>query len=154
SGYSNKVNTTGFETIGWTNANLSATQNTATTRNNTGGGNWTIPGTEPANAGNRLNANDAIDQAFLLAHHPRLTIRPLDTALIPRLGRPSAEFGTKDRYNGIISLEYRPTDSLHFFLDSMYGKKENDMQRIDMNWVGRNGAVIPLNMQVDRTDCS
>jgi hypothetical protein len=26
----------------------------------------------------------------------------------------------------------------------MYGKKENDMQRIDMNLVGRNGAIDPL----------
>ncbi len=36
----------------------------------------------------------------------------------------------------------------------MYGKKENDLQRIDMNWVGRFGAMIPLNMEVDRSDCS
>jgi TonB-dependent receptor len=36
----------------------------------------------------------------------------------------------------------------------MYGKKKNDMQRIDMNWVGRNGAVIPLNTQYDKSDCS
>jgi TonB-dependent receptor len=154
SGYNNKVNTTGFETIGWTNANLSATQNTSATRNNTGGGNWTIPGTVPANAGNGLTTGATIDQAFLLANNPGLTIQQIDNALIPRLGRPAMEFGTKDRYNGIISLEYRPTDSLHFFLDSMYGKKENDMERIDMNLVGRNGAIVPLNMQVDRADCA
>ena len=154
SGYNNKVNTTGFETIGWTNANLSATQNTSATRNNTLGGNWTIPGTVPANAGNGLTTGATIDQAFLLANNPGLTIQQIDNALIPRLGRPSAEYGSKSRYNGIISLEYRPTDGLHFFLDSMYGKKENDMQRIDMNLVGRNGALVPLNMQVDRDDCS
>jgi TonB-dependent receptor len=64
------------------------------------------------------------------------------------------EFGTKDRYNAVLSLEFRPSDSLHFFLDSMYGKKENDMQRLDMNLVGRNGAIIPLNMQVDRDNCA
>jgi hypothetical protein len=52
----NKIRTTGFETIGWTNANLSATQSTATNRNNTGGGNWTIPGTVPVNAGNGLTS--------------------------------------------------------------------------------------------------
>jgi len=68
--------------------------------------------------------------------------------------RGSDEFGKKDRYNGIVSLEYRPTDSLHFYVDSMYGKKENDLQRIDMNWVGRNGAAIPLNLQVDRDSCT
>jgi len=155
SGYNNKVNTTGYETIGWTNANLSAAQfGAATGANSTGGGNWTIPATVPANAGNGLTTGATIDRAFLLANNPGLTIQQIDNALIPRLGRPSAEFGTKDRYNGVISLEYRPSDSLHFFLDSMYGKKANDMQRIDMDLVGRNGALIPLNMQVDRTDCS
>jgi TonB-dependent receptor len=154
-GYNNKVNTTGFETIGWTNPNLSAAQfGAATGANSTGGGNWTIPATVPANAGNGLTTGATIDRAFLLANNPGLTIQQIDNALIPRLGRPSMEFGTKDRYNGVISLEYRPTDSLHFFLDSMYGKKENDMQRLDMNLVGRNGDMIPLNMKVDRDNCA
>jgi TonB-dependent receptor len=154
-GVHSEVRTTGFETIGWTNANLSAAQcGAATGCNATGGGNWTIPGAVPANAGNGLTAGAAIDQAFLLAHNPGLTIQQLDNAIIPRLGRPSDEFGTKDRYNGIVSLEYRPSENLHFFLDSLYGKKQTDLQRIDMNWVGRNGAMVPLNLSVDRSDCS
>jgi TonB-dependent receptor len=150
----NKVRTTGFETIGWTNANLSATQSSSATRNNTGGGNWTIPATVPANAGNGLTTGATIDEAFLLANNPGLTsITQLDNALIPRLGRPSDEFGDKDRTSAILALEYRPTDTLHFYIDSMYGKKENDLERIDMNWVGRFGSVIPINMTVDRSDC-
>jgi len=154
-GVHSEVRTTGFETIGWTNPNLSAAQcGAATGCNPTGGGNWTIPGTVPANAGNGLNTGDTIDQAFLLAHNPGLTTQQLDNAIIPRLGRPADEFGTKDRYNGIVSLEYRPNDSLHFYVDSMYGRKENELQRIDMAWVGRNGAMIPLNMKVDKADCS
>ncbi len=157
-GVRSKVRTTGFETIGWTNPALSGTQCTGPTAglacNNTGGGNWTIPGTVPVNAGNGLTAGATVDQAFLLAHNPGLTIQQLDNAIIPRLGRPSDEFGTKDRYNGILSFEYRPNDNLHFFVDSMYGKKENDLQRIDMDWVGRFGAMVPLNVQVDRSDCS
>ena len=145
----------GVETIGWTNANLSTAQYGGDTgRNNTGGGNWTIPATVPVNAGNGLTTGATIDQAFLLANNPGLTAQQLDNALIPRLARPMEETGTKDRYNAIVSLEFRPGDDLHFFLDSMYGKKENDLERIDMNWVGRNGAVIPLNMQVDRADCA
>lgn len=153
-GVQNKVRVTGFETIGWTNPNLSATQSLSATRNNTGGGNWTIPGTVPANAGNGLTTGATIDQAFLLANNPGLSITQLDNALIPRLGRPSDEFGEKNRYSAIVALEYRPSDTLHFFVDSMYGKKENDLERIDMNWVGRNGAMIPLNLTVDRTDCT
>ena len=163
-GVRNKVETRGFETIGWTNANLSVPNATTTTAqaqclassgcNGTGGGNWTIPRTVPVNAGNGLTAGDVINQQFLLDHNPGLTAQQIDNALIPRLGRPSTEFGTKDRYNGIVSVEYRPTDALHFYVDSMYGKKDNSMQRLDMNWVGRNGAMVPLNMTVDKTDCS
>ena len=54
----------------------------------------------------------------------------------------------------MLSLEWNPSSSLHFYLDALDAKKTNDMQRVDMNWVGRNGAMIPINMQVDRTDCS
>ena len=89
----NEVRVTGFETIGWTNANLSATQRTTGARNATGGGNWTIPGTVPANAGNGLTTGATIDEAFLLARNPGLTIDQIDNAIIPRLGRPADEFG-------------------------------------------------------------
>jgi TonB-dependent receptor len=155
SGFNNKVNTIGYETIGWTNPNLSAAQfGAATGANSTGGGNWTIPAAVPANAGNGLNPGDTIDKAWLLAHNPGATIQQIDNGLIPRLGRPSSEFGTKDRYNGVVSMEWRPSDDLHFFLDSMYGKKTNDMQRIDMNLVGRNGAIVPINMKFDRDNCA
>ena len=169
-GVGNKVNVKGFETIGWTNANLSVVVPPTATNpgldaahaqclapnacNSTGGGNWTIPGTVPANAGNGLVQGDVINQAFLLAHNPGLTIQQIDNALIPRLGRPSDEFGSRDRYNAIASFEFRPNDNLHFYVDSLYGHKKNDEKRIDMDWVGRNGASIPLNLAVDRTDCS
>ena len=43
---------------------------------------------------------------------------------------------------------------LHFYVDGMCAHRKNNLQRIDMNWVGRNGAMIPLNTQVDNTDCS
>lgn len=165
-GVHNPVNTTGFETIGWTNANLTVpnattgvTSATAQCRagsscNNTGGGNFTIPGVVPINAGNGLTAGDIINQDFLLANNPGLTLQQIDNAIIPRLGRPAVIEGTRDRYNAVASFEFRPSDNFHAYLDTMYGKKENDLERIDMNWVGRNGAAIPLNMQVDRADCA
>jgi len=149
-----KIKTTGFETIGYTNANLSAAQNPAATRNNTGGGNWTIPATVPANAGNGLTTGTVIDQAFLLKNNPGLSITQIDNAIIPRLGRKMDESGTKEKYTAIFSAEYRPTESLKFYLDTMYSDKKNDLKRVDMNWVGRNGAMIPLNMKVDRDDCT
>jgi TonB-dependent receptor len=154
-GVKNKVRVTGFETIGWTNPNLSATQNTAANRNNTGGGNWTIPGTVPSNAGiPGVAPGTVIDQAFLLAQNPGASITQIDNGIIPRLGRPADEFGDKDRLNAIVSLEFRPSDAMRFYVDGMWGKKENDLERIDMNWVGRNGAVIPVNTTYDREDCS
>ncbi len=149
-----KVRTTGFETIGWTNPNLSATQDTQANRNSTGGGNWTIPGTVPANAGNGLTPGATIDQAFLLAHNPGVSITAIDNAIIPRLGRTMDEYGEKNRYSGVLSFEYRPNDDFHGYVDTLYAKKKNVMNRIDMNWVGRNGAMVPLNMSVDRDDCS
>ena len=150
-----RINVKGFETIGWTNANLSAAQcGAGNTCNGTGGGNWTIPAMVPAGAGNGLVAGTAINNAFLLAHNPGLSIQQIDNALIPRLGRQADEFGSHDRDNAVFSLEYRPTDNFHAYLDSMWGHKKNNEQRIDMDWVGRNGAAIPLNMTVDRSDCS
>jgi TonB-dependent receptor len=144
----------GFETIGWTNANLSAAQNPAANRNNTGGGNWTIPATVPANAGNGLTTGATIDQALLLQLNPGASIQQIDNGLIPRLGRPAYEFGTRERYNFVSSIEFKPSDALHFYVDGMYGRKKSDMDRIDMNWVGRNGAAIPIGLTFDRTDCS
>ncbi|AJP71986.1 TonB-dependent receptor [Sphingomonas hengshuiensis] len=144
----------GYETIGWTNPNLSATQRTSGTLNGTGGGNFTIPGTVPANAGNGLVAGTVIDQAFLLARNPGATIDQIDNGLLPRLSRPRTEIGERTRYNGLVSLEYRPSDALHFYVDGMYAKRDTDFTRAAMNWVGRNGAVIPLNTTYDRSDCS
>jgi TonB-dependent receptor len=153
-GVRNQVNVSGYETVGLTNPNLSATQNTSATRNNTGGGNFTIPGTVPSNANiPGVAAGTVIDQAFLLAQNPGATITQIDNGLLPRLGRPVTEFGTKDRISFIGSLEYKG-DRLHAYVDGMYSKKNNDLRRIDMNWVGRNGAVIPVNTQYDRSDCT
>ncbi|MGO4378370.1 TonB-dependent receptor [Pseudoduganella sp. RAF19] len=146
--------TTGFETVGWTNANLSAAQNPSSTRNNTGGGNWTIPGTVPAGVGNGLVAGTPIDQAFLLSHNPGLNITQIDNAILPRLGRTMDYFGTRDKISAIFSAEYRPTKDLHFYLDTMYSKKDDDMQRIAYTWAVRNMGEIPLNMTVDKSDCT
>jgi TonB-dependent receptor len=159
----NKVATTGFETVGWASMALSAAQCGAAGApcNTTGGNGPGTPGTVPDNASTRaagLTPGAPIDQAFLLANNPGRTIQQIDNALIPRLGRPMFEVGDKDRYNGIISLEYRPSDDLHVFLDSMYGKAENDFERVDMMWGVRAGSqggrIIPTQLQVDRENCT
>ncbi|UAJ09930.1 TonB-dependent receptor [Polymorphobacter megasporae] len=147
--------TRGYETIGYTNPALSAAQCGATTGcNSTGGGNWTIPSTVPVGAGAGLVAGTVIDQAFLLAHNPGATIQQIDNALLPRLGRPSDERGTRDRVNAILSVEWRPTDTLHFYVDGLYGYKHNNLIREDLAWIVRNSAIIPLNLKFDKSDCS
>jgi TonB-dependent receptor len=155
SGQRLKTDTRGYETIGFTNPNLSAAQCGASTGcNPTGGGNWTIPGTVPVGAGGGLVAGQTIDQAFLLAHNPGATIQQIDNGLLPRLGRPSAEYGRRDRFNAVASLEWKPNDNLNFYVDGMYGYKNNDLLREDMAWIVRNGAIIPTNTKYDKTDCA
>ncbi|NIJ21055.1 TonB-dependent receptor [Sphingomonas naasensis] len=149
----NEFHIDGFETIGWTNPNLSAAQR-PTGANATGGGNFTIPATVPANAGNGLIAGTTIDQAFLLARNPGATIDQIDNGLIPRLGRPRTEVGYRDRKSFLASAEWRPSDALHFYIDGMYSRRETEFTRTSMNWVGRNGAAIPLNTTYDRSDCT
>jgi TonB-dependent receptor len=147
--------TQGFETIGYTNPALTAAQCGATSGcNSTGGGNWTIPAVVPVGAGAGLVPGTVIDKAFLLAHNPGATIQQIDNALLPRLGRPSDNRGTRDRINAIVSAEWRPTDTLHFYVDGLYGYKRNELVREDMAWIVRNSAIIPLNLTFDKTDCS
>jgi TonB-dependent receptor len=164
-GVTNKVETTGFETIGWTSMNLTQDQCGGAGRPcNSTGGTGAGPGQITAVPNNAsviaagLTPGATIDNAFLLANNPGLTTQQIDNALIPRLGRPMFDVGDKDRYNGIVSLEFRPSDQMYFFLDSMYGKKENDLERADLMWgvrrTSQGGLIIPMNMQVDREDCA
>ncbi|HEX8756035.1 MAG TPA: TonB-dependent receptor, partial [Steroidobacteraceae bacterium] len=165
----NNVATPGFETIGWTNPNLSVVkaangtspavtaaqaQCLAAVCNGTGGGNWTIPATVPGTSPGGLPAGTVINQAFLLAENPGANITQIDNGIIPRLGRPSYEYGFQDTYNAVLSLEFRPNDALHFYMDNMFGKEHNDLTREDMDWVGRNGAAIPIGETFDKSDCS
>ncbi|MGB6487432.1 MAG: TonB-dependent receptor [Steroidobacteraceae bacterium] len=139
----NNVGTPGFETIGWTNAHLAAAQCTgeAEACNSTGGGNFSIPST--------------VDAATLLADNPGASLEQINNGILPRLGRDAYEFGFEDTYNGIFSLEYRPSDALHFYMDNMFGKEHNDLQREDMDWSLRNSnTTIPLNETFDTPNCA
>lgn len=156
----NNILVDGFESVGWTNPGLSYAQcgltppdGTAATTvaaacNTSGGGNWIIPATVPSTASG-LTAGETIDEAWLLAHNPGLSIDQISEALIPRLGRQVYMDGTRDRDAAVMSLEWRPSDRAHFYLDTMFSKAQRETDRIDMNLVGRNGSMIPLDMQVD-----
>jgi TonB-dependent receptor len=157
------VATTGFETVGWTSLNLTPAQCGAATCNPTGGagagpGTLTTVPDNPSTVAAGLTPGETIDSAFLLRENPGRTLQQIDNAIFPRLGRPMVDVGTKDRYSAVVALEYRPTDNLHFHMDNMYGKRKNDLERVDMMWAVRRtsqgGLIIPQDMQVDRENCA
>lgn len=169
---SNHSTTEGYETIGWTNANLTWQQcgltppvtdpvtpatnpapGSACAGNSTGGNGWVMPENFPANVGNGLPEGTTITPAALLAANPGLTLAQIGNAIVPRLSRPAYIDGTRDRISGLVSLEYRPSDTMRFYIDTMYADANREFDRLDMNLVGRNfstnGSLIPVNMQVD-----
>ena len=51
---------------------------------------------------------------------------------MPRLGRPAYLDGTRERYSGLVSFEYRPSDDLHFYFDTLYSEAQRDFNRLDI----------------------
>lgn len=159
-----KLGVRGFESVGWTNPGLTYTQcgrtppagTPATSQpmqcNVNGGGNWRIPDSVPATAGSGLTTGQTIDAAWLLAHNPGLSIDQISDALIPRLGRRVYMRGDRDRDASVISLQWQPSDSMHFYLDMLYSEAKRTTERMSMNLIGRNGNMIPLGMQLDQND--
>ena len=171
--FNKQLTTEGFETIGWTNLNTShricgttpgAGQTQATTGgcNPSGGNNWNVAGliqdandpnfgygVVPANAGAGLVAGTIIDQSFLLTQNPGLDITQISEALIPRLGRSAYMDGDQDRLSGLVSFEYRPSDSMHFYLDVIATNQTRDFNRLALAFIGRNGTAIPTDMVLD-----
>jgi TonB-dependent receptor len=156
----NKSRTEGFETIGWTNANLTDAQCGSPSvpgppagnpcNQPFGGNGYNIPGTVPVGAGNGLIAGTVIDAAFLEGLNPGVSMEQLGNGLIPRLGRESLSEGSRDRDSALLSLEYRPSEDLQFYADFLYGSADRTFMRTDMNWIVRNSAaMIPIGVQVD-----
>lgn len=116
--------------------------------NSAGGGNWTIPGTVPATAGAGLTPGQAINENFLLSHNPGLTISQLSNALIPRLASPIYVDNTTKLGSSILSLEARPNEDVDAWLTFLYSGQKRGGQVTNMDLVGRNGTMIPLDMKV------
>jgi TonB-dependent receptor len=100
-----------------------------------------------------LTPGETIDAAWLLAHNPGLTLAQIDDALIPALGRQLYMSGDRDRDAFLGSVEWRPSDDMHFWVDTLYTKAHRRIIREDINLLGRNfgsqTGMIPLDMQVD-----
>nr|WP_221301503.1 TonB-dependent receptor [Pseudoxanthomonas broegbernensis] len=158
-----KLSVRGWESVGWMNPGLNEVQcgigtsltNRPASCNPGGGGSLQMPDTVPNNASTiaaGLTPGDVIDADWLMAQNPGLGIGQITEALFPRLGRPVDMSGERDRDAVIGSVEWRPSDTMHFYLDAMYSTAEYSNSRIDMNLVGRTfgpSGFIPLDMQLD-----
>lgn len=167
--YNKQLTTKGYETIGYTTLSAShgvcgstptGTQTLATAGSCNApltGNDWNIAGVSaaqgygvvPTNAGAGLTAGTVIDQSFLLKNNPGLSIDQVANAFIPRLGRSAYMDGSQDRLTGVLSFEYRPSDKARFYMDVVATDQTKDFNRLDLDFVGRFGNAIPLNMKVD-----
>jgi len=141
-----KSTTTGFESVGWSNANM-----TCTGCNVTGGNNFNWASTVPAGVTpNGLTPGQAVDNALLAALNPGTTLQQLSDAQLPRLGRDSWSSGERDRDSYVLSAEWRPNDQLNVYFDTLYSKGSRSFERIDMNWVVRNSNfMVPVGVKVN-----
>ena len=145
--------TDGWESVGWTTGKLPAGVCTGTCVDN--GPNDAVYATVvPGNAGNGLVPGTPVNFAAL---NPAVTTQQLANALLPRLARPDY-FTENYKYGtGLLSLEWRPSDSLHFAIDGMYSKANRFDYQSDMDWIVRNtgpaansgGGMVPINVHVD-----
>ncbi|RVT43465.1 TonB-dependent receptor [Sphingobium algorifonticola] len=138
---------------GWTNANLNCAG-----CDNTQSNQFTFATSVPANSGNGLVAGTPITLNTLLALNPGLTGNQLTNAYLPRADRHEYLSGTTKRGTGLVSLEWRPSDSLRFTVDAMGNKTRNVFDRYNSNWYVRSsapattGGMVPINVKVDENN--
>ncbi|WP_443478566.1 TonB-dependent receptor [Novosphingobium aerophilum] len=153
-GVKTKTRVDGFETVGWGDGNLPC----GTGCTDAGNNNWNWASVVPANAGHGLVAGQPVD----VVETSGLTASQLSTALLPRLGRNSLTTGNRSRISALASLEWRPSDELHFALDGIWARSKRDYTKVNMNWQVRNsgpgtgaqatGGMIPIDLTVDENN--
>ncbi len=119
-----------------------------------GGNAMSLPATIPSGVSiPGYSAGDTVDAAMLETLNPGMTTTRLANMLIPRMARSMYQRGTRDRYNGVASFEWRPNENMHFYLDMIGGRQFNDLDRSDMGLGFRSGngsqAMIPAKTTVD-----
>lgn len=150
-GVKTKTRVDGFETVGWTDGDLGTVGGVR----NAGGNNFSYASVVPRNTGHGLVAGQPVDVVATSG----LTRDQLNTALIPRLGRNTLTQGDRSRISALASVEWRPSDALHFAIDGIWAKSKRDYSKVNMNWQVRNsgpgstpqstGGMIPIDLTVD-----
>ncbi|HYS45918.1 MAG TPA: TonB-dependent receptor, partial [Rhizomicrobium sp.] len=157
-----KIFTQGWETGngGYVNSSaLSAAQcGAGNTCDTLGGNSYTLPATVPAGIsfagpGGQITAGQTIDANFITSQNPGLTTAQFSNALLPKFPRPMFESGYRNRFNGVASFEYRPTEDLQFYLDLIGGFTDNNLNRTDSTLGIRAGAasvpIVPVGLKID-----
>jgi TonB-dependent receptor len=140
---------------GWIDPGLTPAQCGTDCGRNPSSNRWRIPDAVPNNTatvGAGLTPGQTIDAAWLRAHNPGLSTGQIGDALVPYLPRPVSMRGDRDRDALLGSLEWRPSQDAHFWVDYLYTKAKRTNNRIDMDLVARNNnadGMIPLGMKVD-----
>ena len=161
SGVKTKTRIDGFETIGWTDANLPCGPNCngdpAATAPKEGNG-FAYASVTPNNVGHGLTPGAPLD----LAATSGLSLSQLSKAIIPRLGRNSFTDGDRSRISALASVEWRPSDTLSVAVDGLYARSTRDYTRLNMNWYVRNsgpgtsptstGGMVPIDLTVDQNN--
>ncbi len=144
----------GFETIGWTDANVSACGPACRLPGDTGNG-FSYASLVPSNTGHGLRPGDPVD----LVGTSGLSLPQISAALLPRLARQLALTGKRRRAAALASFEWRPSDRLHVTLDGTYAQATRRYERLGMQWYVRNsgpgktpqstGGMVPIGLTVD-----
>ncbi|BBF69915.1 TonB-dependent receptor [Sphingomonas bisphenolicum] len=150
-GVKTKTRVDGFESVGWTDGDLGTVNGVR----NAGGNNFSYASVVPRNTGHGLVVGQPVDVVATSG----LTRDQLSTALIPRLGRNTLTEGDRSRISALASVEWRPSDALHFAIDGIWAKSKRDYSKVNMNWQVRNsgpgstpqstGGMIPIDLTVD-----
>ena len=155
-GVSQRVRVDSYDTTGFTDANLPCGPgcNLSPPESN----NFSYASVAPANVGHGLVAGQPLD----LAATSGLSLSALSKALLPRLSSPVLTDGTRKRISVLGSVEWRPTDRLHFAADVMYAKSKRNYFRTNMFWQVRNsgpgtspqstGGMVPFDLKVDENN--
>jgi TonB-dependent receptor len=80
-----------------------------------------------------------------------LSCEDLSYALWPRLPRPDVLFGERKTTSGILALQWAPSDSLSFYLDSLYSEADHPYNRNDLNVELRSKTnLVPVDVTLDQ----
>jgi TonB-dependent receptor len=147
----------GFETIGWTDANVPGCGPGCALPGDAGNG-FSYASIVPANAGHGLKPGDPVD----LTATSGLSLSQISAGLLPRLARQLALSGVRQRTAAMAALEWWPNDRLQITLDGLLASGSRKYEHLGMQWYVRNsgpgttaqstGGMVPIGLTIDRNN--